>query len=39
MPIEDIVPTLYGKNVSMGKGQGLLGVAAITKALAQRYAK
>ena len=38
MPIEDIVPTLYGKNVSMGKGQGLLGVAAITKALAQRYA-
>lgn len=39
MPIEEIVPTLYGKNISMGKGQGLLGVAAITKALAQRYAQ
>ena len=39
MPIEDIVPTLFGKNVSMGKGQGLLGIAAITKAFAQRYAQ
>ena len=39
MPIEEIVPTLFGKNVSMGKGQGLLGIVAITKAYAQRYAK
>ncbi len=39
MPIDEIVPTLFGKNVSMGKGQGLLGIAAITKAYAQRYAK
>ena len=38
MSIEEIVPTLFGKNVSMGKGQGLLGIAAITKAYAQRYA-
>jgi cysteine desulfuration protein SufE len=39
MPIEDIVPTLFSKNISMGKGQGLLGIAAYTKAFAQRYAK
>lgn len=39
MPIEDIVPTLFGKNISMGKGQGLLSIAAVVKRLAQRYAK
>ncbi|MCS7055863.1 MAG: SufE family protein [Thermoflexales bacterium] len=38
MPIEDIVPTLFGKNISMGKGQGLLSIAAVVKRLAQRYA-
>ena len=38
MPIEDIVPTLFGRNISMGKGQGLLGIAAVVKAMAQRYA-
>ncbi|PJF48804.1 MAG: hypothetical protein D6709_04525 [Chloroflexi bacterium] len=37
MPIEDIVPTLFGKNISMGKGQGLLSIAAVVKRLAQRY--
>ncbi len=37
MPIEDIVPTLFGKTVSMGKGQGLLGIAAMMKARAQGY--
>ncbi|MFN3706265.1 MAG: SufE family protein [Thermoflexales bacterium] len=37
MPIEDIVPTLLGKNISMGKGQGLLSIAAVVKRLAQRY--
>jgi cysteine desulfuration protein SufE len=39
MPIEDIVPTLFGRHISMGKGQGLLGIAAVVKALAQRYAR
>ncbi|MFN3705927.1 MAG: SufE family protein [Thermoflexales bacterium] len=39
MPIEDIVPTLFGKNISMGKGQGLLGIAAMVKHLAKRYTK
>jgi sulfur transfer protein SufE len=38
MPIEDIVPTLFGKNISMGKGHGLLSIAAVMKRLAQRYA-
>ena len=38
MPIEDIVPTLFGRNISMGKGQGLLSIAAVVKRLAQRYA-
>jgi sulfur transfer protein SufE len=38
MPIEDLVPTLYGKNISMGKGQGLLSIAAAVKKLAQRHA-
>ena len=37
MPIDDIVTTLFGKNISMGKGQGLMGIAAMTKAFAQRY--
>lgn len=37
MPIEDIVPTLFGKNISMGKGQGLLSITAVVKRLAQRY--
>jgi cysteine desulfuration protein SufE len=39
MPIDDLVPTLFGKNISMGKGQGLLSIAAVVKALAQRYAR
>ena len=39
MPIEDIVPTLFGKNVSMGKGQGLLSIAAMVKRMAQTFAK
>jgi len=39
MPIEDLVPTLFGKNISMGKGQGLLSLASMVKAFAQRYAK
>jgi sulfur transfer protein SufE len=39
MPIEDIVPTLFGKNISMGKGQGLLSIAAVVKKLAQRHAE
>lgn len=38
IPIEDLVPTLFGKNISMGKGQGLLSIAAVVKRLAQRYA-
>lgn len=38
MPIDDLVPTLFGPNISMGKGQGLLSIAAVVKAMAQRYA-
>jgi cysteine desulfuration protein SufE len=38
MPIDDLVPTLFGPNISMGKGQGLLSIAAVVKALAQRHA-
>ncbi len=37
MPIEDLVPTLFGKNISMGKGQGLLSIASVVKVLAQRF--
>src|SRR5512133_3571399 len=25
MPIDDVVPTLFGPHISMGKGQGLMG--------------
>jgi sulfur transfer protein SufE len=39
MPIDDLVPTLFGRNISMGKGQGLLSIASVVKVLAQRYAK
>ena len=39
MPIDELVPTLYGKNVSMGKGQGLLSIASVVKKMAQRYAQ
>jgi cysteine desulfuration protein SufE len=39
MPIEDLVPTLFGKNISMGKGQGLLSIASVVKVLAQRFVK
>ncbi|MCS6773330.1 MAG: SufE family protein [Anaerolineae bacterium] len=39
MPIEDIVPTLFGRNISMGKGQGLLGIAAMVKHFARRYVR
>jgi cysteine desulfuration protein SufE len=38
MPIDDLVTTLFGRTVSMGKGQGLLSIAAMVKAMAQRYA-
>lgn len=36
MPIDDLVPTLFGRNVSMGKGQGLLSIASVVKTLAHR---
>jgi cysteine desulfuration protein SufE len=39
MPIDDLVPTLFGPHISMGKGQGLLGIASVVKALAQRQVK
>ncbi len=39
LPIDDLVPTLFGRNVSMGKGQGLLGIASVVKILAQRYTR
>jgi sulfur transfer protein SufE len=39
MPIDDLVPTLFGKNISMGKGQGLLSIASVVKVLAQRFVK
>jgi cysteine desulfuration protein SufE len=39
MPIDDIVPTLFGPHISMGKGQGLLGICSMVKAMAQHYAK
>jgi cysteine desulfuration protein SufE len=39
MPIDDIIPTLFGPHISMGKGQGLLGICAMVKAIAQHYAK
>ena len=38
MPIDDLVPTLFTRNISMGKGQGLLGIASMVKAFARRYA-
>ena len=37
IPIDDLVPTLFGRNVSMGKGQGLVSIASVVKALARRY--
>jgi sulfur transfer protein SufE len=39
MPIDDLVPTLFGRNVSMGKGQGLLSIASIVKALARNHVR
>jgi sulfur transfer protein SufE len=39
MPIDELVPTLFGKNISMGKGQGLLSIASVVKVLAQRFVK
>jgi sulfur transfer protein SufE len=38
MPIDNLVPTLFTRNISMGKGQGLLGIASMVKALAKRHA-
>lgn len=38
MPVEDLVPTLFGQNVSMGKGQGLASIASVVKVLARRRA-
>lgn len=37
MPIDDLVPTLFGPNISMGKGQGLLSIASVVKVMAQRH--
>jgi cysteine desulfuration protein SufE len=37
MPIDDLVPTLFTRNISMGKGQGLLGIASMVKAFARRH--
>jgi len=37
MPIDNLVPTLFTRNISMGKGQGLLSIASVVKTLAQRY--
>ncbi|MEO6063648.1 MAG: SufE family protein [Thermoflexales bacterium] len=39
MPIDDLVPTLFGRNVSMGKGQGLLSIASVVKAVARKYVR
>ncbi len=39
MPIDDIVPTLFGPHISMGKGQGLMGICSMVKAMAQHYAR
>jgi cysteine desulfuration protein SufE len=39
MPIDDIVPTLFGPHISMGKGQGLLGICSMVKAIARHYAR
>ncbi len=39
LPIDELVPTFFGRNVSMGKGQGLLGIASVVKIFAQRYAR
>ena len=39
MPIDDLVPTLFGRNVSMGKGQGLLSIASVVKSLARNYVR
>lgn len=39
MPIDDLVPTLFGRNVSMGKGQGLLSIASVVKSLARNYTR
>lgn len=39
VPIDDLVPTLFGRNVSMGKGQGLLSIASVVKALARNYVR
>ncbi len=39
MPIDDLVPTLFGRNVSMGKGQGLLSIASVVKSLARSYVR
>ena len=39
MPIDDLVPTLFGRNVSMGKGQGLLSIASVVKALARNQVR
>jgi cysteine desulfuration protein SufE len=39
MPIDDLVSTLFGRNISMGKGQGLLSIASVVKVLAQRYVR
>lgn len=39
LPIDELVPTFFGRNISMGKGQGLLGIASVVKILAQRYVR
>ena len=32
----DVVYQIFGRNLSMGKGQGLMGIMGVTKALAKR---
>ena len=33
---EDMIFTVFGKNISMGKGQGLMGMITLTKRLASQ---
>ena len=36
---DDIVLTIFGKNVSMGKGQGLMGIVSMARGFAQQRLK
>lgn len=35
---DDVVFDLFGKDISMGKGQGLMGIVAMVRALAEEHA-